>query len=65
MIKNTDIKYGQVVEVSEDRKRYTIDTNVIITGEEVQCPTDDTMSVIKSDNNECIIKKKCRFNPFG
>ena len=64
MIKNTDIKYGQVVEVSEDRKRYTIDTNVIITGEEVQCPTDDTMSIIKEDNH-IVIKKKCRFNPFG
>ena len=63
MIKNTDQKYDKVVYVSEDRKKYTIDTNVIITGEEVQCPTDDTMSIIKNTDH-VIIKKKCRFNPF-
>ena len=64
MIKNTDQKYDKVVYVSEDRKKYTIDTNVIITDEEVQCPTDNSMSVIKKSDH-VIIKKKCRFNPFG
>lgn len=63
MIDKQNPKYAEIVQVSIDKKHYTINTNLLEAGESIVCPTDESMIVVKESSGDCKIVKRSVVEP--